>query len=166
VNSSCNNWVLQGYTATVQWMNLCFGFTRKSSSWKRGLLPYHQRLLRRVRRRGRCRHSQEVYVVFKRVKYCNAICQKKHWAKHKKDCKKIGTAECRTIREEALFIGDPLPPKGGLSHLLPTRCQQDFCHVFHFHPATLSSVPVKRTLKQFSVCCGKSICSRMRPLIL
>jgi hypothetical protein len=40
-----------------------------------------------------------------RVKYCDAACQKKHWATHKKPCK-LRAAE---LRDEALFK-DP-PPK-------------------------------------------------------
>ena len=37
------------------------------------------------------------------VKYCNAVCQKKHWPIHKKECK-LRAAE---LRDEALFKDPP-----------------------------------------------------------
>jgi tRNA U34 5-methylaminomethyl-2-thiouridine-forming methyltransferase MnmC len=39
------------------------------------------------------------------VKYCNAMCQRKHWSTHKKICKQ----RAAELRDEALFK-DP-PPK-------------------------------------------------------
>jgi hypothetical protein len=37
------------------------------------------------------------------VKYCNAKCQKNHWATHKKDCKR----RAAELRDEALFKEPP-----------------------------------------------------------
>ena len=47
----------------------------------------------------------------KLVKYCNAKCQKKHWPKHKKQCKQ----HVAELRDKVLFKD--------------YRCQQDFCRV-------------------------------------
>ena len=96
------------------------------------------------------------------VKYCGATCQKKHWPKHKKDCK-IRAAE---LRDEALFK-DPPPKEDCPICFLPMPAQLISC--ITLPPATMSSVPIYdfaaenvelagTTMKKYYPCCGKSIC--------
>jgi hypothetical protein len=89
------------------------------------------------------------------VKYCNAICQKKHWAQHKRDCK-IQAAE---LRDKALFKDPPPTTEGGLSHLLPTNaiivdivCLASTCNYIVCTNLGLCA------LEQYYPCCGKFFC--------
>ena len=96
------------------------------------------------------------------VKYCNAECQKKHWPKHKQDCK-IRAAE---LRDEALF-SDPPPKEDCPICFLPMPSKIIYCT--SLPPATTSSIPIYDYMKanveladvameQYYSCCGKSIC--------
>jgi hypothetical protein len=69
------------------------------------------------------------------VKYCNAVCQKKHWAMHKKQCK-LRAAE---LRDEALFK-DPPPKEDCPICFLPMPVKIISC--VSLPPATVSSVPI------------------------
>jgi len=97
------------------------------------------------------------------VKYCNAVCQKKHWAMHKKQCK-LRAAE---LRDEALFKDPPSPKEDCPICFLPMPLKLICC--FSLPPATVSSVPIhdyaisheelaKMNLEEYVVCCGKSVC--------
>ena len=96
------------------------------------------------------------------VKYCNAVCQRKHWATHKKQCK-LRAAE---LRDEALFK-DPPPKEDCPICFLPMPLNLISC--VSLPPATVSSVPIhdyaiankelaKEGMEEYFVCCGKSIC--------
>jgi hypothetical protein len=96
------------------------------------------------------------------VKYCNAECQRNHWAKHKKVCK-LRAAE---LRDEALFK-DPPPKEDCPICFLPMPVQLINC--VSLPPATISSVPIndcaneheelaKIDTKHYYSCCGTSIC--------
>ena len=96
------------------------------------------------------------------AKYCNAACQKKHWATHKKSCKQR-TAE---IRDEALFKDPPSTEDCPICFLpMPRRL---ICCV-SLLPATVSSVPIydfaianedlaAKETAHYYPCCGKCIC--------
>ena len=95
------------------------------------------------------------------VKYCNAECQKKHWATHKKECK-LRAAE---LRDEALFK-DP-PPKDCPICFLPIPTKLICC--VSLPSATILSVPMydfaiaheelaDKSMEVYYPCCGKSIC--------
>jgi hypothetical protein len=97
-----------------------------------------------------------------RVKYCHAACQKKHWPKHKKECK-IRAAE---LRDDALFK-DPPPKEDCPICFLPMPAHL-ICYV-SLPPATILSVPIydyavaneevaDNGTEQYFPCCGKSIC--------
>jgi hypothetical protein len=97
------------------------------------------------------------------VKYCNAICQKKHWPTHKKDCKR----RAAEIRDEALFK-DPPPKEDCPICFLPMPIKLVCC--VSLPPATISSVPIcefadahqelaSERMEQYYPCCGKSICA-------
>jgi tetratricopeptide (TPR) repeat protein len=97
------------------------------------------------------------------VKYCNAICQKKHWPTHKKECK-LRAAE---LRDEALFK-DPPPKEDCPICFLPMPVQLICC--FTLPSATILSVPIYDLAKEneglanleteeYYPCCGKSICA-------
>ena len=96
------------------------------------------------------------------VKYCNADCQKSHWATHKADCK-LRAAE---LRDKALF-SDPPPKEDCPICFLPMPINLINC--VSLPPATLTSVPIndfaianielaKIHTEQYYPCCGKSIC--------
>jgi TPR repeat protein len=96
------------------------------------------------------------------VKYCNAKCQKNHWAKHKKECK-LRAAE---IRDEALFK-DPPPKADCPICFLPMPTNLISC--VSLPPATVFSVPIydfanahkgltTEGMELYYACCGKSIC--------
>jgi tetratricopeptide (TPR) repeat protein len=102
------------------------------------------------------------------VKYCNADCQKKHWATHKKECK-LRAAE---LRDEALFK-DPPPKEDCPICFLPMPDKLISC--ISFPPATIKSVPIydfemanendnfvyqdkHKYTEEYYPCCGKSIC--------
>jgi tetratricopeptide (TPR) repeat protein len=96
------------------------------------------------------------------VKYCNAICQRKHWPTHKKDCKR----RVAELRDEALFK-DPPPKEDCPICFLPMPNKLICCA--SLPPATLSSVPIydfavaneelaNKQMETYCPCCGKSIC--------
>jgi hypothetical protein len=82
------------------------------------------------------------------VKYCNAECQKKHWPKHKQDCK-IRAAE---LRDEALF-SDPPPKEDCPICFLPMPSKIIYCT--SLPPATTSSIPIYDYMKSK---CGVGRC--------
>ena len=96
------------------------------------------------------------------VKYCNAICQKKHWPKHKKECKRRASE----LRDEALFKDPPAKEDCPICFLpMPER----LISCVSLRPATRSSVPIKdfaneheeladREMETYYPCCGKSAC--------
>lgn len=69
------------------------------------------------------------------VKYCNANCQRNHWPKHKKDCKR----RAAELRDEALFK-DPPPKEDCPICFLPMPILSVCC--VSLPPATISSVPI------------------------
>ena len=96
------------------------------------------------------------------VKYCNAKCQRNHWATHKKICK-LRAAE---RRDEALFK-DP-PAKEDCPICFLPMLQKLIC-CFSLPPATITSEPIwdfaeaneelaAMEMEEFYSCCGKSIC--------
>jgi hypothetical protein len=96
------------------------------------------------------------------VKYCNVICQKKHWPTHKKQCK-LRVAE---LRDEALFKDPPAKEDCPICFLpMPTL----LISCITLPPATLLSVPMYdfaianvelagEDMEAYYPCCGKSIC--------
>jgi tetratricopeptide (TPR) repeat protein len=96
------------------------------------------------------------------VKYCNAECQKKHWATHKKECKQ----RAAELRDEALFK-DPPPKEDCPICFLPIPTKLICC--VSLPPATVFSVPIydfamanaglaDKVMEVYYMCCGKSIC--------
>jgi TPR repeat protein len=96
------------------------------------------------------------------VKYCNADCQKKHWPKHKKECKQ----RAAELRDEALFKEPPAKEECPIC-FLPMLNQLLAC--ISLPPATIMSVPIsdyaeaneelaKMDTEVYYSCCGKSIC--------
>ena len=96
------------------------------------------------------------------VRYCNAVCQRKHWATHKKQCK-LRAAE---LRDEALFK-DPPPKEDCPICFSPMPVSLISC--VSLPAATVSSVPIhdyaitnkelaKEGMEECFVCCGKSVC--------
>jgi hypothetical protein len=97
------------------------------------------------------------------VKYCNAECQKKHWATHKKPCKQ----RAAELRDEALFK-DPPPKEDCPICFLPMPSRLISCVTLP--PAIIMTVPIndfaianeefeKWSTRHYYSCCGKSICS-------
>jgi TPR repeat protein len=101
--------------------------------------------------------------VNRQVRYCNPECQKKHWPKHKKDCKR----RAAELRDEALFK-DPPPKEDCPICFLPMPARLLLCMTLP--PATIMSVPIydfaianERLADEpmetyYYPCCGKSIC--------
>ena len=98
----------------------------------------------------------------KLVKYCNAKCQRNHWATHKKTCKQ----RAAELRDEALFK-DPPPKEDCQICFLPMTMKIICCASLPL--ATISSVPIddfaktkvnlaNEDMEQYFTCCGKSIC--------
>jgi TPR repeat protein len=96
------------------------------------------------------------------VKYCNAECQKKHWAMHKAACK-LRAAE---LRDEVLFK-DPPPKEDCPICFLPMPSRLFSCATLP--PATITSVPIydftianeelaTELMETYYTCCGKTIC--------
>jgi hypothetical protein len=96
------------------------------------------------------------------VKYCNAICQRKHWPKHKKDCKR----RAAELRDEMLFK-EPPPKEDCPICFLPMPVRLFSCA--SLPDATILSVPIydyamaneeleKMDTATYYLCCGKSIC--------
>ena len=69
----------------------------------------------------------------KLVKYCNATCQRGHWSKHKKECKK----RAAELRDEALFQQPP------------PRDECDIC---------MLTLPIDTAQRKYQPCCGKELC--------
>ena len=69
----------------------------------------------------------------KLVKYCNANCQRAHWSKHKKECKK----RAAELHDEALFKQPP------------SRNECDIC---------MLTLPLDEGEIQYQSCCGKVLC--------
>ena len=70
----------------------------------------------------------------KDVKYCNAVCKKKHKSKHKKRCEK----RVAELHDEALF-GEPPPQHGDC-------------------PICFLRLPIMDNRRMYMICCGKIIC--------
>ena len=70
----------------------------------------------------------------KEVKYCNAVCKKKHRSKHKKKCER----RVAELYEEALFKEHP---------------PNEEC------PICLLFLPIDNNTSHFQTCCGKRICN-------
>jgi hypothetical protein len=96
------------------------------------------------------------------VKYCNAACQRNHWAKHKKVCK-ISAAE---LQDEALFKDPPAMEDCDIC-FLPMPIKMMSC--ISLPPATILSVPIydlrianeelaNKVMEVYYPCCGKGIC--------
>jgi len=96
------------------------------------------------------------------VKYCNAECQKNHWATHKKECKQ----RAAEIRDEALFK-DPTDKNECPICFLQMPLLLISCATLP--PATIETVPIfdsvmvnenlaNMVTEQYFSCCGKSIC--------
>ena len=96
------------------------------------------------------------------VKYCNAECQRNHWATHKKQCKQ----RAAELHDEALFK-DPPPKEDCPICFLPMPVKLICC--VSLPPATISSVPINdfananealkcKDMELYYSCCGKSIC--------
>jgi hypothetical protein len=69
------------------------------------------------------------------VKYCNAVCQKKHWPMHKAACK-LCAAE---LRDEALFKDPPAKEDCPICFLpMPNK----LISCVSLPPATILSVPI------------------------
>ena len=85
----------------------------------------------------------------KLVKYCNAICKKKHKKKHKKECEEYVRHAAKKHEEEVrraaelhdkeLFKEPPL--------------QEEEC------PICLVRLPMLSKGKKYKACCGKVVCS-------
>jgi TPR repeat protein len=96
------------------------------------------------------------------VKYCNAECQKSHWATHKKQCK-LRAAE---LRDEALFKDPPSKEDCPICFLPMSK---ELLSCVSLPPATISSIPIydfaianeglaNMDLDVYYPCCGKSVC--------
>ena len=96
------------------------------------------------------------------VKYCNAKCQRNHWATHKKQCKQ----RAADLRDEALFK-DPPPKEDCPICFLPMPVYLVCC--VSLPPATITSVPTFdfanankdldfKSTEQYYTCCGKTLC--------
>ena len=98
----------------------------------------------------------------KLVKYCNAKCQRNHWSKHKKTCKR----RAAELHDEALFKEPPAKEECPICFLpMPIK----IINCISLPPATIASVPVhdyafaneqlaEMDTKEYYECCGKSIC--------
>ena len=98
----------------------------------------------------------------KLVKYCNAKCQRNHWLKHKRDCKR----RAAELRDEALFKDPPAKEDCPICFLpLPHK----LLACISLPPATIESVPIydfeianegsaKIDMEGYFQCCGKGIC--------
>ena len=109
--------------------------------------------------------SLKACMLCKLVKYCNANCQRNHWPKHKKECKR----RAAELRDEALFKDPPAKEDCPICFLpMPYK----LINCVSLPPATIVSVPVydfakaneNKTLgtldtETYYSCCGKSICA-------
>ena len=98
------------------------------------------------------------------VKYCNANCQRNHWTKHKKACKR----RAAELHDESLFKDPPAKEDCPIC-FLPMPGEIISC--ISLPPATITSVPVydfmmspnaaallDRQTEEYYSCCGKSVC--------
>jgi hypothetical protein len=96
------------------------------------------------------------------VKYCNAACQRKHWATHKKLCKQ----RAAELHDEALF-NDPPPKEECPICFLPMP--NNLINCASLPPATRLSVPINdfasaneeladKVMDVYYPCCGKRVC--------
>ena len=96
------------------------------------------------------------------TKYCDATCQKNHWAKHKTACK-LRAAE---LRDVALFKDPPAKEDCPIC-FLPMPILLICCA--SLPPATLMSAPIydfaianngveDKAMEEYYPCCGKSVC--------
>ena len=97
------------------------------------------------------------------VRYCNAGCQRNHWATHKKECKQ----RVAELRDEALFKDPPAMEDCPICFLpMPKKL---ICCI-SLPPATISSVPINDFAEAneelatngtdyYYSCCGKNICT-------
>jgi len=87
---------------------------------------------------------------FKMVKYCNAVCKKRHRSKHKKDCEEHLKHMAAALQEEEIKRAAELhdvelfkqPPQ-----------KEDDC------PICFQLLPLLGSGKRYQSCCGKVICS-------
>jgi hypothetical protein len=94
------------------------------------------------------------------LRYCNADCQRKHWAKHKKECKQ----RAAELRDEALFKDPPAKEDCPIC-FLPMPVNLISC--VSLPPATISSVPIfnyavaneelEQCTQKYYPFCGKNI---------
>ena len=97
------------------------------------------------------------------VKYCNATCQRNHWATHKKECKQ----RAAELHDEALFKDPPAKEDCPICFL---PMPENLICCISLPPATISSVPIYDFVianneelanwltGHYYECCGKSIC--------
>jgi len=97
------------------------------------------------------------------ARYCNAECQRNHWATHKKQCK-LRAAE---LHNKSLFKDPPAREDCPICFLpMPAR----LIYSISLPPATISSVPIydfakanvelaKEFMEKYYTCCGKTICT-------
>jgi tetratricopeptide (TPR) repeat protein len=97
-----------------------------------------------------------------RVRYCNAVCQKSHWLKHKIECKQ----RVAELYDKALFKDPPTKEDCPIC-FLPMPVKLISCMTLP--PATITSVPMydfaianeiltPLDTEHYYFCCGKSIC--------
>ena len=119
-----------------------------------------------MRQGGGGRQSKHICGACMQVKYCNAACQRNHWAKHKIECKQ----RAAELRDEAL-LKDPPPKEDCPICFLPMPMRLICC--MSLPPVTTLSVPIhnfvnandnvlvelaEMSTEAYYPCCGKSIC--------
>jgi len=98
----------------------------------------------------------------KLAKYCNVNCQKNHWKKHKKVCKR----HAAELHDEAMFKDPPAKEDCPIC-FLPMPVKLIACMTLP--PATITSIPINdyaeanvelanKDTETYYSCCGKSFC--------